>query len=82
MSGSVVTPMAWLFIRGSDSVRVEASVDVAGFRLAICGPGKDRQTLHVRDAQALANRQSEIEGRLVAAGFSLNPSTERRRYPR
>ena len=83
ISGVRVSALAWLFVRGEESVRLDVSQDADGFQLTVEGPGTLRRTLHVADVTTLLVRQSEIEAELTAVGYALNHfTTDRRLRPR
>jgi hypothetical protein len=71
---------AWLFTRGDDSVRI-IRVALAGprLRLLVNGPGTAHYAEEFADAGSCAMQQSEIERRLVAAGYRLNGFRDERR---
>jgi len=70
MIGLVET--AWLFMRGSQSVRIiRVSQPAGAVRLVVNGPGMESLVQDMHDALECARHQSEIERRLVAQGFQL-----------
>ena len=80
MIGLVQT--AWLFTRGSQSVRIIRVAQPGGaVRLLVNGPGSEALVQDMHDALECARHQSEIERRLVAQGFQLAHfvSADRRR---
>ena len=77
MTGLVET--IWLFVKGSDSVRViRASTPEGQARLLIYGPGNTQATHEFQDGITCTQRESEIERELVADGFALEQFTDRR----
>ena len=71
MTGLVET--IWLFVRGSESVRViRASTPERRARLL------SQATQEFQDSIACAERESQIERELVADGFTLEQFTDRR----
>lgn len=73
--------LAWLFLRGTESIRVER--DEAGPTLLVAGPGTERQHRVFRDHIELAVFEMEMERRLRSAGWELERfETERRRKSR
>jgi len=77
MTGLVET--IWLFVRGSESVRViRASTPEGRARLLIYGPGNTQATQEFQDGIACTHRESELERELVADGFTLEQFTDRR----
>jgi hypothetical protein len=80
-SGNTTT--AWLFTRGTDSIRIEANVDAAVVELFVKGPGKARAVYRFADIEALIGYQVDYERDLVARGYTLEEfKSERRRWPR
>ena len=70
MIGLVQT--AWLFTRGSQSVRIIRIAQSAGaVRLLVNGPGTESRAQDMHDVLECARHQSEIERRLVAQGYQL-----------
>jgi hypothetical protein len=77
------TTTAWLFTKGSDSVRLEAQCKDGVLKLFINGPGKGRSLCEFADAASLIAYQAKYERYLVSLGFHLEQFTsERRRWPR
>ena len=73
--------LAWLFVRGPESIRVER--DDAGPTLLVAGPGAERQHRVFRDHIELAVFEMELERRLRGAGWEIERfQTERRRKRR
>lgn len=71
---------AWLFTRGSQSVRIiRVSRSSGPVQMLVQGPGTER-SVHEADALACVRYQSEVERKLVAQGFQLASfiSAERR----
>jgi hypothetical protein len=83
MIGIVKT--AWLFTRGSESVRiVRVGSDTGPQRLLVNGPGSDWIVHDLDDAADCTRHQSSLERRLVLQGYRLESfaSGERRRCER
>ena len=79
MIGLVQT--AWLFTRGSQSVRIIRVARPNGpVRMLVSGPGNET-SMHEADAIECVRYQSDVERRLVSQGFQLASftSAERRR---
>ena len=77
MIGLVQT--AWLFTRGSQSVRIIRVARQNGpVRMLVQGPGTER-SVHEADALECVRFQSEVERRLVAQGFQLASFTSAER---
>ena len=74
------TATARLFVRGDSSVRMEARRQGEGFLLEISGPRNQRRTLHATDVTVLMQQQAELEARLIRDGYTLQSSTDRRRF--
>jgi hypothetical protein len=73
--------LAWLFVRGAESIRVEH--DEAGPSLLVAGPGTERQHRVFRDHIELAMFEMDLERQLRSAGWELERfETERRRKRR
>ena len=69
----------WLFVRGSESVRViRAATPEGRARLLVYGPGNTQATHEFQDTVTCMQRESEIELQLVADGFTLEQFTDRR----
>ena len=70
MIGAVHT--AWLFTRGSESVRIVRVGMISGEQqLLITGPGTEMSVHRSEDAMECARHQSELERRLVGKGYRL-----------
>jgi hypothetical protein len=77
MTGLVET--IWLFVRGSDSVRlIRASTPEGRWRLLVYGPGNAQTTHEFHEDSSCTTLQSELERQLVADGFALEQFTDRR----
>jgi len=75
--------VAWLFTRGPESVRIEATAAEAGGRLTVKGPRTNRAAYDFPDVLQLIEHQTQLEAQLVASGYVLEQFTsERRRWPR
>ena len=73
---------AWLFTRGSESVRIVRVGQSNGTqRLLVNGPGTESAVHMLDDAMDCVRQQSEVERRLVTKGFRLERfiSGDRRR---
>jgi hypothetical protein len=71
---------AWLFTRGDESVRlIRVALGGQQCRLLVNGPGSAHYAEEFADAGSCAVQQSEIERRLVAAGYRLNAFRDDRR---
>jgi len=69
----------WLFVRGSESVRViRAATPEGRARLLVYGPGNMQAVHEFEDVIACSTEESEMERRLVAEGFTLAEFTDRR----
>ena len=69
----------WLFVRGSESVRViRAATPEGRSRLLVYGPGNVHVVHEFEDAITCSAQESEMERRLVAEGFTLSEFTDRR----
>jgi hypothetical protein len=70
MIGSVHT--AWLFTRGSESVRIiRVGTATGGQFLLVNGPGTETSVHYSDDTMECVRHQSELERRLVGKGFRL-----------
>lgn len=78
-----VVEAAWLFTRGSESVRIVRTATRGGtVHLHIHGPGSATESHTYPDAIECMQQQSELERRLVAQGFTLERfTTDRREHP-
>ena len=62
----------WFFARGGESVRVARLTAPDGsWRLLIDGPGPEHRVEECTDLLASVHQQSELERRLIEAGFRL-----------
>jgi hypothetical protein len=69
----------WLFVRGSESVRViRAATPEGRSRLLVYGPGNAHVVHEFEDAITCSTQESELERRLVGEGFTLSEFTDRR----
>jgi hypothetical protein len=68
--------LAWLFLRGSESIRIVR--DPGGFVLRVEGPGYDREVHAFKDEAEVGEFQQNYEARLLAEGWVLGASQERR----
>ena len=71
---------AWLYTRGSESIRLVRKEDATACRLFLFGPGRERVSHEFADLTQCMHRQAEIERNLLAAGYQLSQpqATERR----
>jgi hypothetical protein len=78
MIGLVQT--AWLFTRGSQSVRIIRVGRLGSQRLLVNGPGSEATVHETEDSIDCARYQADIERRLVVQGYHLASfiSAERR----
>lgn len=60
------SPVNWLFVKGTASLRVEEAIDTA---LVIHGPGAERRVHRFRDAAERTRFQGDLERRLAADGW-------------
>lgn len=73
---------AWLFIRGPQTVRIVRREQPDGrAELVVCGPARDEQTHTFSSMPECMHRQATIEAALMAEGFVLQTSSDRRRGP-
>lgn len=68
--------LAWLFLRGGESIRIAR--DPRAFVLKVDGPGYEREVHAFKDEAELDEFQRGCEERLVADGWVLAASQERR----
>ena len=68
--------LAWLFLRGVESIRIVR--DPGAFVLRVDGPGYEREVHAFKDEAEVAEFQRNYEARLVAEGWVLGASQERR----
>lgn len=68
--------LAWLFLRGSESIRIER--DPKAFVLRVEGPGYEREVHAFKDESEVGEFQRTYEARLLAEGWVLGASQERR----
>jgi hypothetical protein len=68
--------LAWLFLRGSESIRIVR--DPGAFVLRVDGPGYEREVHAFKDEAAVGEFQRSYESRLLADGWVLGASQERR----
>lgn len=71
---------AWLFTRGSESVRIVRAVARSGvMHLRVQGPGETSDTREFTDVLACMHYQADLERRLVSQGFTLERFSSDRR---
>ena len=70
---------AWLFTRGSESVRLVREENSNGCRLFLYGPAAEIVTHEFADLTECMKRQAEIERNLLVAGYRLEQSSSDRR---
>jgi hypothetical protein len=74
MIGPVHT--AWLFTRGSESVRIiRVGTATGGQYLLVNGPGSETAAHQTEDVMECVRQQSELERRLVGKGYRLERFT-------
>jgi hypothetical protein len=71
-----MTVLAWLFVRGEESVRIVR--DPGAFVLRVEGPGYEREVHAFKDEAEVGEFQRTYEARLLAEGWMLAASHERR----
>ena len=69
----------WLFTRDQESVRLAVRSAPAGFRLMIFGPGSASAEFDFAEVSNLDRFREKYEQDLLAQGFVLEASAERRR---
>lgn len=70
---------AWLYTRRLHSVRLSRVSGLDGcLQLLIYGPSSEMSRFGFPDVTECMKRQADIEGLLVALGYQLAPSSERR----
>ena len=71
----------WLFVRGTESIRILLREDGHGLR--VLGPGDRRQEYEFKDSDARLTFQTRLERQLAASGWVLEQFSDRRsRYER
>ena len=68
--------LAWLFVRGGESVRIVR--DPGAFVIRIEGPGYEREVHAFKSETEIGEFQRNYESRLLAEGWVLGASQERR----
>ena len=63
---------AWLFTRGTKSVRIVRASTKTRMLLYVFGPDTDQDTQEFKDVLGCMRYQAELERRLVGEGFSLD----------
>ena len=71
-------PMAWLFTRDQESIRVEVHVESDHWRLSMLGPGHREATRDFESEQELRAFQEAHEQQLRAQGYRLQAMAARR----
>jgi hypothetical protein len=66
----------WLFVRGSESIRICLREDEHGLR--VLGPGDRRQEYEFTDSEERITFQSNLERQLAASGWILEQFSDRR----
>jgi hypothetical protein len=75
-----IVEAAWLFTRGTDSVRIVRAAGRRGaIHLLVHGPSDAADTREFEDVVACMNYQADLERRLVDEGFALERLTSDRR---
>jgi hypothetical protein len=67
---------AWLFVRGSQSVRI---LRQDGHRLSVCGPGRFRASYEFADDNEMSDFQLSYEQRLESLGWNAEGAEGERR---
>ena len=70
---------AWLFTRGTKSVRIVRASTRSRMLLYVFGPDTDQETQEFNDVLGCMRYQAELERRLVGEGFSLDRFVAERR---
>lgn len=79
---SIQREAAWLFTRGSDSVRLVREEKSGGCVLVVYGPAAEIVTHAFTSVAECMKRQAEIEQRLLAEGYQfVQPASDRRSEP-
>ena len=68
--------VAWLFVRGEETIRVDRSAN--GLAVAASGPGHDRRVFSFADEVTAAEFLNLYERFLAGGGWSLQAFVERR----
>jgi hypothetical protein len=68
----------WLFVRGSESIRILLREDQHGVR--VLGPGDRRQEYEFDDNEARVTFQSDLEKQLAGSGWILEQFSDRRSW--
>jgi hypothetical protein len=68
--------LAWLFLRGNDSIRIAR--DPSALVLRVEGPGYEREVHAFKHEAELDEFQRSYEARLLTEGWVLGASQERR----
>jgi hypothetical protein len=66
----------WLFVRGSESIRILLRQDEQGVR--VVGPGGRHREYEFTDNEARITFQTDLERQLVASGWILEQFSDRR----
>ena len=88
MSVSAPTEIAWLFVRGEESVRLEVIQAAEEFQLDVWGPGRARASYRFNELAAATTAVEAHQQELLGEGFVLQARAERRaasdrgRHPR
>ena len=70
---------AWLYTRGTDSVRIQVRDHGSAFELVVSGPGERQRVLQCADPWAVIESQIAEETHLLALGYTLERFTANRR---
>ena len=65
----------WVYVRGNETIRVEAWDYAGRSQLLVCGPDTRRRIYDFDDALALVQHQADYEAHLLALGYSLERFT-------
>ena len=71
--------MAWLYTRDSQAVRLEVQRERGVIRLHAYGPGTSYDVTDFPDELSLFDHQAARERQLIADGYHLQATAERRR---
>ena len=81
-TSAMSTPrVRWVYVRGNETIRVEAWDDAGRSQLHVCGPDTRRRIYDFDDALALVQHQADYEAHLLALGYSLERFTSTRARP-
>ena len=78
MSVSSPTEIAWLFVRGDESVRLEVLQTSEEHQLEVWGPGRSRASYRFHVLAAAMSAVDAYQKELIGEGFTLQARAERR----